>query len=61
MGHRTVWDDLTPAEREARDARLAAAPRMNAAELAEFRARVRAWDAENPEIAARLTPEQRGY
>lgn len=34
---------------------------MTDAELAEFTARVRAWDEDNPEIAARLTPEQRGY
>ena len=34
---------------------------MSDAELAEFRSRVQAWDAQNPDIAARLTPEQRGY
>lgn len=27
----------------------------------EFLARIKAWDARHPEIAARLTPEQRGY
>lgn len=27
----------------------------------EFLARVKTWDAKNPEIVARLTPEQRGY
>jgi len=58
---RTREDDLTPAQRAERDARLAAAPRMSDAELAEFRARVKAWDAAHPDIAARLTPEQRGY
>jgi hypothetical protein len=61
MGHRTREDDLTPAQRTERDARLAAAPRMSDAELAAFRARVQAWDAANPDIAAQLTPEQRGY
>lgn len=54
-------DGLTPAQRAERDARLAVAPRMSDAELAEFRARVQAWDARNPEIVAKLTPEQRGY
>lgn len=61
MNHRTREDDLTPAQRAERDARLAAAPCMTDAELAEFRGRVQAWDAANPDIAARLTPEQRGY
>jgi len=54
-------DGLTPAQRAERDARLATARRMTNDELAEFTARVRAWDAENPEIAAQLTREQRGY
>lgn len=57
----TREDRLTPQQRAERDARLAAAPRMSDAELAEFRSRVQAWDAQNPDIAARLTPEQRGY
>ncbi len=52
---------LTPAQRAERDARLAAAPRMSDAELGEFRARVRAWDAANPEVVAGWTPERRGY
>jgi hypothetical protein len=37
------------------------APDQGCMTAAEFTARVRAWDEDNPEIAARLTPEQRGY
>ena len=61
MSHRTLENDLTPAQRAERDGRLAAAPRMSDTELAEFRTRVQTWDAVNPQIAAGLTPEQRGY
>jgi len=58
---RTREDDLTPAQRAERDARLAAAPRMSEAELAEFRARVQAWDAANPDVLAQIAPDKRGY
>lgn len=34
---------------------------MTNAELAAFRARVRAWDAQHPEITAGWTAERRGY
>jgi len=54
-------DDLTPEQVAERDRRLADAPRMSDTELAEFRVRVRAWDAQHPEITAGWTPERRGY
>ena len=54
-------DRLTPAQCAERDRRLAAAPRMSDAELEEFRARVQAWDAQNPDVLAQIPPDKRGY
>jgi hypothetical protein len=51
-------------ERQARDARaeherwLAEAAQISDE---EFAARVRAWDAENPEVIAQMTPKQLGH
>lgn len=54
-------DNLTPAQRAERDARLVEAPRMSDTELAEFTGRVRAWDERNPDVTAGWTPARRGY
>lgn len=45
--HRTTEDDLTPAQRAERDRQIEQARHMNDTELAEFTARVAAWDARN--------------
>jgi hypothetical protein len=61
MPKNTAENEATAEQPAERDRHLSGLRTVLDVERDQMTARVKAWDARNPEIVAKLTPEQRGY